>query len=310
MPVIDLTQLAAQLGDYYRQRKNEVLSKMYQEDDTRKVFHMVSGIQDQYVMTEALLTEFLQAYQPGWTPKGSVKFKPNIIQNYSIKIDWAFNPKDFEGAWIGYLKTNGSTADEFPFVHYIYMLIRQKVNEELANIIVNGEYIAPTAGTAGSAINSLNGLRFQVSKLVTDGVVTPHATGALDPATIGTQMRGLWKSVPAPYRHKRLSMITSQSHIVDYYEWKEDQTGMNQDYVPGESKLKFSNCKFQPLSGMEGSDRLIITPPENLIMVEDGVHEEEKFEFQKNRREIELICDFKRGVGFAFNDLIWTNDQA
>ncbi len=306
---IDLKAVAAQLGDYYRQRKDEVLSKMYQEDDTRKVFNVISGIQDEYVMTEAMTEEFLQPYQRGWTPKGAVKFKPNIIKNYSIKLDWAFNPKDFEGTWLGYLKTNGSTAAEFPFVKFMYRLITKKINSELASIVVNGEHKTPTKGTPGAAKDSLNGLRFLVKKMIADGQVKPFATGALTESDIGKKMRDLWKSIDPFYRNKELLMLTSGSHIVSYHEWKEDQTGMNQDYKPGETKLKFSNTRFQALSGMEGSDRLIVTPPENLIMVEDGVHEEEKFEFQKNRREIEVIADFKRGVGFAFPDLVWTNDQ-
>lgn len=307
----DLSALASALGAYYRDRKQDVLSKLYAAEDMRKYFTVVSGVQDEYVMTEMLFDELTQPYQKAWTPKGTATFKPEILKNRGVKVDFTFEPKSLEATWIGYLKTNGSSPEEYPFVQFIYDKLMEKVARELNNTTINGVYAAPTAGTAGAAIDSFNGLLKIVTDAITATKITPIATGALSAANIRTKVEQMVDALPTEHRDQELVMLMSPSWARAYHRLNRADFGTNIDYKSGETMVDFTNVKIVSPLYMNGSSRMIITPAANLFLLEDGVNEEEKMIVQQNRRELEVMMDFKRGVGFGIiENFVWTNDQA
>lgn len=308
---LDLTALATALGAYYRDKRQEVLGKLYAAEDMRKYFNVVSGVQDEYVMTEMFLDELTQPYQKAWTPKGTATFTPEILKNRGVKVDFTLEPKALEATWIGYLKTNGSSPEEYPFVQYIYDRIIEKVARELNNTTINGVYAAPTPGTAGSAASAFNGILKIVTDAITATKITPVATGALSAANIRTKIEQMVDALPTEHRDQELVMLMSPSWARAYHRLNRTDFGANIDYKPGETMVDFTNVKIVTPLYMNGSSRLIITPAANLFLLEDGVNEEEKMIVQANRRELEVMMDFKRGVGFGIiEDYVWTNDQA
>ena len=311
MPDLNISALNTALGAYYRQNRQEVLTKMYQAEDARQYFNVLSGIQDEYVMTELDIQEMTQPYQSGWTPKGEATFTPEIIKTRPIKVDFPFTPKALEATWIGYLKTNGSSPEEYPFVAFIYEKIVEKVAREVSNTCINGVYVAPTAGTAGAAIASFNGLLKVVADGITAAKITPTTTGAITATNVVEKIELMVDSLPNENRDQELVMLMSPSIKRWYFRKLRLDFGANVDYTAGKEMVDFTNVRIVSPRYMNGSQRLIITRPENLIMVEDGVSEEENILVQANRRQLEVMMDFKRGVGFGImKNYVWTNDQA
>lgn len=308
---LDLAQLASDLGAYYRDKKQEVLAKMYAAEDMRKYFQVVSGVQDEYVMTEMLFDELTQPYQKAWTPKGTGTFSPEILKNRPVKVDFTLEPKALEATWIGYLKTNGSSHEEYPFVQYIYERIIEKVARELNYTTINGVYAAPTPGTAGAAAAAFNGILKIVTDAITATKITPTATGALSTSNIRTKVEQMVDALPTEHRDQELVMLMSPSWARAYFRLNRTDFGANIDYKAGETTVDFTNVKIVTPQYMNGSSRMIITPAANLFLLEDGVNEQEKMIVQANRRELEVMMDFKRGVGFGIiENYVWTNDQA
>lgn len=313
MAGFDLTQLVTDLGDYYRQRRTDLLRKMYSQENFRNYFQVIPGVQDEYVMTEAEMDEVMQPYQSGWTPKGTMTFKPEIIKNRDIKADIPLNLKDLEKKWIGYLKTNGSSPEEFPFVQFIYERIIERLTRDINRTVVNGVYAAPTPGTPGTALSSFDGLLQVVTNAADVGVgkITPHATGALASNTIIDQVEGFYDSVPGEMKDLNLVCLISPDWKREYFRAKRATFGSNIDYQAADPTIDFTNCRMVSPLYMNGSSRLIITPAENLIAVEDGVNEEEEIRVQMNRRTLEVMVDAKRAVGFGIiEDYVFANDQA
>jgi hypothetical protein len=309
MAGFDLTQLVSDLGDYYRVAKPEILSKMYAMEEWRKYFNVIPGVQDTYVMTEMEITEVIQPYQKGWTPKGDVKFTPETIKARDIKVDLPLDLKDMEKKWIGYLKTNGSSPEEFPFVAYIYQRIIERIARDLNKTVINGEYAAVTPGTAGAALASFDGILKVVEDAVTAGKITEHTTGALANATIIDQVEGMYDSLPADIKELDLVMLISPDWRRNYFRAKRADFGGNVDYQAANPVIDFTNTEMWSPTYMNGSDKLIITPKENLIGVEDGINEEDDIRVQMNRRTLELMVDLKRGVGFGIIDgYVFAND--
>ena len=307
----NLTALATALGAYYRDKKAEVLGKLYAAEDMRKYFNVVSGVQDEYVMTEMLFDELTQPYQKDWTPKGTATFTPEILKNRPVKVDFTLEPKALEATWLGYLKTNGSSAEEYPFVQYIYERLIEKVARELNNTTINGVYVAPTAGTAGAAIAAFNGLLKIVTDAITATKITPIATGALSTSNIRTKVEQMVDALPTEHRDQDLVLLMSPSWARAYFRLNRTDFGANIDYKPGETMVDFTNVKIVTPQYMNGSSRMIITPAANLFLLEDGVNEEERMIIEAEKRVINIMMDFKRGVGFGIiEDYVWTNDQA
>lgn len=311
MADLNVTPLNTDLGAYYRQRKNEIMQKLYANEDARKLFTVVTGVQDEYVMTELEVQEMIQPYQSGWTPKGEVKFKPETIKVRPVKVDFPFTPKKLEATWLGYLKTNGSKPEEYPFVQYIYEQILVKVAREVNNVTINGVYVAPTTGTAGSAAAAFNGLLKVVTDAITASKITPITTGAITSSNVVDKIEAIVDGIPGDQRSQPLTMLMSPTLRTMYFRKRRGDFGSNIDYKAGEEMVDFTNVRIVSPTYMNASQRVIVTSPNNLLLLEDGVNEEENIIVQANRRELELMMDFKRGVGFGIIDgMVWTNDQA
>ena len=312
MAGFDLSALNAQLGAYYRMNRAELLRKLYAQEEVRQYFQVIPGVQDEYVMTEIEVEEVVQPTNPNaeWSPKGVVAFKPEIIKVRDGKVDLPLKLKDLEKKWIGYLKNNGSSPQEFPFVAYIYERIIERIARDLNRCTINGVYTVPTTTAAGSALHMFNGLLKVYADAVTDGKINVNPTGALLRSTIIDQVEETYDSVPGEFKEMELAMLISPDWKREYFRRKRDVYGSNIDYDPMNATVDFTTCRMVSPKYMNGSQKIIITPASNLILCEDGINEEESLMAQMNRRTLELMGDFKRGVGFGIIEgFVWGNDQ-
>lgn len=311
MADLNISDLNSALGSYYRTNKKDIMAKLYKQEDARKIFNVVSGVQDEYVMTEIEAAEMMQAYQPNWTPKGEVKFQPEIIKVRPVKVDFPFTPKALEASWIGYLKTNGSSPTEYPFVKFIYEKLVERLVRDLNSVTINGVYVAPTTDVAGAARNAFDGLLQVKNKAILAGKITPIATGALTLANIVESVEKMIDGVDAEFRGDDLVILMSEAWRTAYFRKRRDPSFSNYGQASiDDAVIDFTNCKIVCPRYMNASNSLIITKPTNLLMAEDGVNEEENMIVQANRRMLEVMIDFKRGVGFGIADgYVWANDQ-
>jgi hypothetical protein len=311
MADLNVAALNNDLGAYYRQNRAAILSKMYLAEDARKYFNVLSGVQDEYVMTEMEIQEMMQPYQSGWTPKGEATFKPETIKVRGVKVDFPFTPKALEASWIGYLKTNGSSPEEYPFVQFIYEKIVEKVAREVSSCAINGVYAAPTPGTAGAANTSFNGILKVVTDAITATKISPITTGVIDASNIVTKVETVVDGLPNEFKGQDLVMLMSPTLRTWYFRKLRGDFGANADYKAGNEFVDFTNVQILSPRYMNSSQRLIVTKRENLLLLEDGVNEEDNMLVQANRRQLEVMMDFKRAVGFGIiSGYVWANDQA
>lgn len=287
------------------------MAKLYQGEDWRKRATVVSGVQDEYVMTEMEFAEVMQNYQEAWTPKSEAAFKPSTIKNRPVKVDFPFTPKKLEATWIGYLKTNGSKPTEYPFVQYIYEKLIERLKRDLNKCMVQGVYVAATPGVASPAMESFDGILEVRQQAVDASDMTVIATGAITTANIVTKVEQLVDGVDEDFKGLELELFMSEAWRTAYFRKRRDPSFSN--YGQGsidDAVVDFTNVKIVCPKYWTG-DGMIITPKGNIVMLEDGVNEEEDMIVQANRRMLEVMMDFKRGVGFGITkDYTWTNDQS
>jgi hypothetical protein len=314
----DLTELVASLGNYHRTFSDQLYSKLINRDYSQKYFRTVAGVKDEYVADEFMISEITQPYQKAWTPKGIVSFAPAIIKARPIKVDIEFEPKDLEQTWEG-KRIDGSLPEGQDFLEsYIFDQIIAKIKREIEyKIAYTGVYKAPTPGTPGAAQDSADGLLTVVDAGITAGTIEGIDTGAIDETNAIDSLEAVYDAVDDEYKDGELIALVDGTVARAYKRDYRSAYGPNQDYTAmGKEGSEFyidgTNCKVVTAAGLNGTGRVIITLPDNLIRVIDGTQEDSNFNvrFQVDKRIIDTLADFKMGWGFGITDgLVWANKE-
>ncbi len=158
------------------------------------------------------------------------------------------------------------------------------------------------------------GFAKHLADLITAGSVTVTATGVIDNASnyAMASLREIWGDVPDPYKNKGLKAYMSRSVYELYLSDYADKVGK---FTEGDSSgkrylyLSDGKCELCPVSWMSGSNRVIMTPKENVIMGTDLLSDMNVIEIVKS-----TLWTIKAGIsfviGFKFRDAsaIWCND--
>jgi len=134
-----------------------------------------------YSAPNATPTELVQAYQWQFTPKGDVELDAVENKLQKIKVDILLTADDLEKFWNTYLvewHEIGLDPNEWNFPRYLYENVYMpKILEEMNANAWSGDYLAPTAGTAGLSVNSVDGYRKKIAAAITAGSLTAYSPG-------------------------------------------------------------------------------------------------------------------------------------
>lgn len=273
-----------------------------------------------YSAPNAVPTELIQAYQWQFTPKGSVDFSAveNTLQ--PIKIDIMITAEDLEVFWDSYMiewHEIGLDPMEWSFPRYLYeQVYLPKILEEMNQNAWSGTFLAPTTGTAGLSINSVDGYKKKIEDAITAGDLTEYPTGPLLANTMVNQMESWCDSLPIPYRNRPGAILMSPTNAQRY--WRDYRTlfGTGNSVNNNENnelRIDATQKRIKPVIAMEGSDRIIFNPDsiQNQIW---GTRVRKPTYFnlrwEKTERIIKGLAEIYRFYGFEFWDHLFVNDQA
>ena len=323
---IDYSNLATDLGAYYRTRKDDSIKSFVRKLPTlERYFPLESGYQDQTVLVNLFLSEFSQAFQDTYTAKGGYEMQPEILKMFDVKFDHKFTElKNLEKQWIGYLNREGADAMKWSFIEYILAETAKKLHNERENRRMNGVYLAPTPGVAGYAINAASGLRRFMKEKIAGLQIKTFELGEWTTANIVEYIFDGSMLIPQDIRDtgELVCYISSDAKI--YYDKNfESLYGANSDYTGPKEKVKFiKSIKTVGLPFMGSSKRVIWTIDGNIKFFEDKPGEMYKFNFEQEDRSLKVWADWREGtaailVGKKFasaseqdyeHQLIWCND--
>lgn len=274
-----------------------------------------------YSAPNAVPTEIIQAYQSGWTPKGDVTLDAVENKLQKIKIDIELDGDDIEAFWNTYKvewHEIGKDPIEWSFPRYIWENVYlPKILEEMNYNAYNGSFLAPTVGTAGLSINSVDGYKTKIADAVTAGDLTEYATGAFVANTMVSQIESWCDSLPIPYRNQPGVIRMSETNATNYWRDYRDKFGTGNG-VPGngntELRVDATNKRIVGMASMEGSNRIMFSPDttRNVIW---GTRAGYPTYFnirwmQQDVRVIKGSAEVYRFYGFEYWDHLFVNDQA
>lgn len=274
-----------------------------------------------YSAPNATPTDLLQAYQWQWTPKGDVNLDAVENKLQKIKIDIVLTADDLEKFWDTYMvewHEIGMDPMEWSFPRYLYENVYlPKILEEMNKNAWSGSFLAPTPGTAGLSINSVDGFKSKIEDAITATSLTAYATGAWVDTTIVDQLETWCDSLPIPYRDAPGDILMSNTLAKKYYRDYRDKFGTGNGVFGNQNnelRVDMTQKQIRPMNAMEGSNRIIFSPTTTRNMIwgtRAGYPTYFNIRWQEQDvRVIKGTAEIYRFYGFEFWDHLFVNDQA
>lgn len=316
---ISLDELTAAFGDYYLnsgQNMDNLHQLPFETSDTQTGGTVVPT--DQTVLREANVEtdEVLQPYQVDFTSKGGITILPVEIKLQRLKIDTGVVPAEVVGKWVDFLANTSNDPTTYPLIQWIiqnYLIAKAKEDFEL-KAIYTGVQSAPVAGTAGTAVETIDGIEKIQNDLVAGGKVETFNTGDLaamtDEAFVTAIETNFAQAIPEKYRYNyAMELSMSRSFRDKFRRGMRAKYNVNYQQTDMMNRLMdYENITVVGRASMTGKNRIWTTPKFNLYFPVKGFSDKYAFDVQKQDRKVKFLSDWWQGVGFVQPELVFMNE--
>lgn len=315
---IQTTDIVTAFGDYYLnegQNMDRLREAIRQPSVTPSYAIPIITDGDVYRTSNTVLGEIVQQFQKAFTAKGDINFKPNEIRLRNAKVDISLYPDDVKGKWLGFLSSlTIQERSEWPIVRY---LMEKEVTPQIPHDLEtkaywDGQYVAPTAGTAGTAAGIIDG----VKKLLDDGLTAttmqPVTLSAVPTtANIFDMIEEFADNYDQALSGVKKRIYMSPSWLRAYFRDKRNTHGADVNYTTaGIQVVDFMpNVELVALPSMEGSNYLWSTVVDNFVHLRK-VSGMKTPKVEESKREVFLMLDWFEGIGFLHNELVYVYQPA
>lgn len=314
--IINPADVISEYGSYYineGQNMQRLLMRPFFPFGTKEAFTVFPTDATKVRFSDVQVGKILQPYQGAYTPKGSVTYKPVQIDLVQVKIDQKFNPNDLVNSWLGFLTNNNTDRKTWPFTRWVVeVYLLQQLNEDLeTDAVYTGEQDAVVPGAAGDPADCIDGVKKLLNEGIGAGDIIPISTGALagDPKDFCTQVEEFVKQVPKKFWKKKMTLNMSEDNALKFAEGKDQK--YNTNYAKEGSLItvkNFGNITVAGRQSMDASDKIWMTPIENIWFPVKGFANSTGFEMESEDRNVKIWTDFWIGLGFLLKDIVFTND--
>lgn len=307
--------------DFVQDFSAELITRAFYTPKTAQYAKVLEGVKGRMTMTR-LKTAANKAV--AWSKDFSaatdaISFHPRHLDVVGIKRDLSFVPQEFEANYLGFMRKQGQNPGmDLPFEAYILQTILDTHGEELESAFWAGVQ----AGSVTPGTTPMNQTFDGFLELIKDAItattlpaaqVVATPGGAILTTNIVALLESMWNTLGAGYKEGKVNIFMSWANFQKY------QQGYRTDYGKYVStnkdatvSLDFSqNAVLIPMPGMGTSNRIVMTPDNNLVIGYDDINDQ-MFNFEQNKRVMDFYMDFKVGVqiaqldefGIIVNDLL------
>lgn len=306
---IETTDIVKEYGAYYidgGQNKSRLMRQLLFGRETTKYARTIKTDDTVYRLAGSSMTSVVQGFQKAFTPKGELKFVPNPIQLYKLKVDFSVYPDDIEDNWLGFLADHSLSRKDWPLIRYIMEehLYKQIDNDMELNEYYKGVYAKPTDGTPGLNGASMNGLKYLLGGANINRLT---GIGPLDPGTIHDQVEAAVEQMKEEYQGQAITVGLSPKWARAFLKDKRS-LGFYNITTPGEidNKVDFSKATVQGIPSMIGTDDIWLTPQNNFLHITKKGENAGRVKVEEAKRCVDILTDWWEGLGFGFNELVYT----
>lgn len=313
---IDPSEIISDLSTYMKfpDNQREFFRKLRNGLELAPYVRSIGNQKGKYIGVSTDSTELLQAFQQGFTPKGTTSFVGYVNEIFRLKLDHSITNIDaIVDSWVNYLSKEGVNRAEWPLTRYIIeMEIIPILTEEMNTAMCRGSYVAPTTGTAGNSIDSMDGLLTIITREIDDlERIVPIATGAITSSNALAKVELFADSID-PLVSDKGGIILCSNTVARYYKTNYRATfGLTNDQAAKNNvMLDNYNIRLVPINGFGTSQRLVFVTQGNLIHLYDQIISPSSFKVEENRRVVDIMADWHCAIGFNSIQGVFANDQA
>lgn len=272
-----------------------------------------------YSGQDVAIGDLLQPYQHAFTPRNAIDFDGIKTDLKPIKLDMEINAQQLEKFFTRWRPDffTPNPDQQVGFLQSIYSHIASKWMEELNRMSWAGVFAAPTPGTPGAVLTSIDGYAFNVAAQITAGRLTPINTGVLTPLDAVDQVRAFCEDIPEPYRYAPGMIFMSKTFAQAYaddYQTKYPTRAVTEN-TPDALYLRVDhyNKTIKGVTAMEGSSRfacVMNNAPSMIVLTRTGYPTYPELRFEAIDRRLKVFAEIYRGYGFESCLHMFVNEQA
>lgn len=307
---VDNTKLSANLGAYYREHRDTIHTDIVfglQEQLIEQGIELMDGVADEVPLVNMDVEDVMQngGDSRDWNPtEDAVKLDNRMMKVRPAKVDLEIDPARFERMWLTYLRTSKGklTMKNFPLYEFIWMKLKERINDNIGQSLWRSVFL-PNAPTKNWATVH-DGWNKKLTEDVALGNIVPVTTGAISKSTVLEDIESVFDGFGETNKSKPgICHLTSEVYTW-YTRLTETQAGRGMSftelsegnlYIRGSKTKIVNNPYLLPISGIQP---IVITKANNLVYATDSQDEANKFDFQPNKRIIDVMGDWKIGVNY------------
>lgn len=298
----------ATLTEYVDQLKLPLIKKSVLQGRTAQLISVQPDIKHSASINIINSTMVGQAGGCGWSPTGSTSITQRDITVCPIKFEEALCLNDLEAYFLGKSMRPGSYNTEIPFEGIFAEEKAEQLNGIIDDILWKGDTVAGTGNLAlcDGFVKLLQGL----SASTVDGN-TSSAT-AITAANIVALVDDMAAVVPTDvinvtdlhlfvgYEVYRLYARALRDANLFAYTGAENQGEDFSQMIPG------TNIRIIAVRGLNGTNKMVLTPASNLYMGVDLLNDYENFQifYSEDYDEVRFRAKFKVGAQVAFPEFV------
>ena len=310
---------ADSLQAYVREYGEDLFTRLFYGFKTAQIATVEEGVKGEKILTNLTVADNLATrWHSGFSGKtNAVAFVPRTLKTTLAKGEFSFVPTEFEQNYLGFLRRKGQDPKDFPFEAYILMKLTEKLTQEMENAVWQG--VAAGTPANSDALSALfDGFLQTITAAISGSTITPVATGTISQANIIQKVRDMWATVSIPYQEQGTAILMSYGNYDKYRiaykdaysdSPKEDKIG-DTNYNGINFELGAGQTKIIPMPGMGTSNRIVITPLNNLVIGTDDA-QSVKWNLEQDHWTQDVFGAFRLGAQFRSieSGVLVVNDQ-
>lgn len=268
-------------------------------------WRVISGVSDRMLTASIVVGEVTQPRKANWISKGAASIKAEVLRVFPVQIDLTFSYwqlQAIETNWLNSFNKEGSQAYKMSFVQFLLVEYIKKARQEDRKVALLGVHV-PTPEQHERPVSYIlrgDGILKQAHDARIANKYRPFNVGLPTTSNILDYVNDMVLALPAEVRNENLQFVLAPFWQRAYKNKYEETYNQATDYSGKIDYVKdYPNIKFVALEDLEGSDVMLITFWDNIVVMENIPAEKDLLTFEKSKRDINVLGDYKFGAGIV-----------
>ena len=268
-------------------------------------WRVISGVSDRMLTASIVVGEVTQPRKANWISKGAASIKAEVLRVFPVQIDLTFSYwqlQAIETNWLNSFNREGSQAYKMSFVQFLLVEYIKKARQEDRKVALLGVHVETPEQHERpvSYILRGDGILKQAHEARIANKYRPFNIGLPTTSNILDYVNDMVLALPAEVRTENLQLVLAPFWQRAYKNKYEETYNQATDYSGKIDYVKdYPNIKFVALEDLEGSDVMLITLWDNIVVMENIPAEKDLLTFEKSKRDINVFGDYKFGAGIV-----------